>query len=890
MSSQSTPFAFVGTVLGGGIGSLAGPAGILKGAQIGATVGTVAQGIFAKPTDTAKGGDAHWGGVTFGTAIPRGWAQHRTDGFVFWAQRNKDGTYLFPHSVGKGKEKGGTSVKHFHATFAFHILDTGWTFPDGRQVERAIVVDRVWMADKIVWVSPDAAPLPAWDPSAIYYTGDFVSHSGHTYWSIADGNSNHEPGHSGGTWWQMVSTSKNLNLSFHPQVGESTFTMSASSVVASHKGVGNTPARRGSTYGVADDIDTYDLGNSLPWGSIRTDWHFADPTYTLGEFLSDVCGMSGMPAGSYDFSDVTELMPGYRQTARQAGADLVTQPLSVLGYDLATIDGVVRAVKRGGPIVASLSLSELGAGIEGQSLGTQGFEGDLISEDLPADNIDLHSSLKLGYYNASAGFRQDFESSIRGDHSLDNPTDLQTDLVLTDDRAAQAAGYLLDAEQLEAGANFGASVLGTWAMLCPSDPVTIPWNGLTTRFRITKVVRGIGLLQLTLARDEPSTTQRYELGQAKDVSAPDNGQIVPTLFLPLSPATDLSNDFAQYAGFYLFANGPAGWSGGEIMFTFDAPGSSTRNWVDGGFVATESVFGTMTTALADAGGVTPTVPAAPAGLSATGGNAQVSLSWSTVSGATSYSVKRSTVSGGPYTTVATGLASASYTDAGRTNGTAFYYVVSATNAVGEGPNSGEASATPTAPTSPPSAPASVVATGRTSRVGVDWSPSTGAASYTLKRGTTSGTYPTTVATGLTSPTDVDSGLTNGTTYHYAVVAVNAAGSSSPSSDVSAVPIAIPTGLAANPGSGSVALAWNSAVGATGYRVYWGTASGGPYTLHQDVTGTSTLISGLANGTAYWFIVTGTNTIGESDGSSQVSATPAAGLPTNPGSPSGGTGI
>src|SRR5262249_21780059 len=41
-------------------------------------------------------------------------------------------------------------------------------------------------------------------------------------------------------------------------------------------------------------------------------------------------------------------------------------------------------------------------------------------------------------------------------------------------------------------------------------------------------------------------------------------------------------------------------------------------------------------------------PASPTGLTATSGNTQVVLNWSASSGATSYNVKRATVSGGPY--------------------------------------------------------------------------------------------------------------------------------------------------------------------------------------------------------------------------------------------------
>ncbi len=90
-------------------------------------------------------------------------------------------------------------------------------------------------------------------------------------------------------------------------------------------------------------------------------------------------------------------------------------------------------------------------------------------------------------------------------------------------------------------------------------------------------------------------------------------------------------------------------------------------------------------------------PPPPTGLTPTAGNAQVALTWNASSGATSYNVKRSTTSGGPYTTI-TNVATTSYTDTGLANGTTYYYVVSALNSNGESANSGQVSATPTATT------------------------------------------------------------------------------------------------------------------------------------------------------------------------------------------------
>lgn len=89
------------------------------------------------------------------------------------------------------------------------------------------------------------------------------------------------------------------------------------------------------------------------------------------------------------------------------------------------------------------------------------------------------------------------------------------------------------------------------------------------------------------------------------------------------------------------------------------------------------------------------IPSAPGGVAASAGNAQVTVSWGAVSGATSYNVYWAT-SSGVLKSTGTKITGASnpHTHTGLTNGTTYYYMVTAANAAGESVESSEASATP----------------------------------------------------------------------------------------------------------------------------------------------------------------------------------------------------
>jgi polygalacturonase len=83
----------------------------------------------------------------------------------------------------------------------------------------------------------------------------------------------------------------------------------------------------------------------------------------------------------------------------------------------------------------------------------------------------------------------------------------------------------------------------------------------------------------------------------------------------------------------------------------------------------------------------------PTNLVATASNLLINLKWNSVPGATSYNLKRGSVSG-TYPTIFSGLTATNYVDTDVTNAAAYYYVVSALGAGGESSNSPPVTATP----------------------------------------------------------------------------------------------------------------------------------------------------------------------------------------------------
>jgi fibronectin type 3 domain-containing protein len=277
-----------------------------------------------------------------------------------------------------------------------------------------------------------------------------------------------------------------------------------------------------------------------------------------------------------------------------------------------------------------------------------------------------------------------------------------------------------------------------------------------------------------------------------------------------------------------------------------------------------------------------TIPGAPS-LSLAGGagsGSGVNLSWTppTSNGGaaiTAYKLYRGT-SAGAETLYKTLGPVTDYQDVGASDGTTYFYKVSAVNSAGEGPRSNERSATPTAPATAPGAPTLAPATPGNSSVTLAWTPpaSDGGSTittYKIYRSTSSGgeTLLDTVGTvtGYSDTTAV-----NGTTYFYEVSAVNPVGEGARSNERSATPSPPATvpgqpGITrAAPGTNTVTLEWitpgSGGSPITGFKIYRGTTANGETLLTTTGVVDSYTDATVASGQAYFYEVSAVNAVGE----------------------------
>lgn len=268
---------------------------------------------------------------------------------------------------------------------------------------------------------------------------------------------------------------------------------------------------------------------------------------------------------------------------------------------------------------------------------------------------------------------------------------------------------------------------------------------------------------------------------------------------------------------------------------------------------------------------------APNGLAASASGQTVTLTWTVDAAATSgYDIYQGTAPGAvSLTPIQRNVMGTSTVVTGLQFGQGYEFAISAVSSTGTSPMS-----SPVQVTTVPAAPNGLTVTsGGEGSLTVTWTASAGAIDYFVYEASTSGTEGAAPPQQTVSGTSATfSNLTTAQKYFFTVNAGDYGGTSAMSAEASGTVVpTIPVGLAATAGNATVSLTWSPSLGASSYNVYQGTSPGGEgaVAVLTGLTGASANVSGLSNGTHYYFKVAAVDAGGASTKSNEASATPTA---------------
>jgi hypothetical protein len=280
-------------------------------------------------------------------------------------------------------------------------------------------------------------------------------------------------------------------------------------------------------------------------------------TALLIDIVGDLCTMSGLRATDMDLSSLDgTVLRGWLTAGTYSAADAIRSLQKTFFFDLPEYDGKIRAVLRGGAVVATIAHDDMVVGEE------------IDVETAREQGVEFPRVLHLAYASAESDYTPTKETSERRSPNLrvTSKLSIETSVNYLADDAAQVADVLhkIAWNEMEGRAEFGVSE--AYSYLVPSDPISVEtYPGTYKRMRIQRIAFVDGVLQIEAVMDRVSAYSSAATGNTPPTPTPPPGTLPGDTtweFMDL-PALLTDHDTLHY---YVAGYGAAAaWRGAQLQ-------------------------------------------------------------------------------------------------------------------------------------------------------------------------------------------------------------------------------------------------------------------------------------------------------------------------------------
>lgn len=338
--------------------------------------------------------------------------------------------------------------------------------------------------------------------------------------------------------------------------------------------------------------------DGLPDALVATDgtiywpsWATPAPTERITQALvpveaviEDIASMPGVAPSQMDLTAVVGYtLRGYRLSRQMTAADALRGLQQPFLFDMPEWDGKLRAVRRGGGIVATITDDDL------IDTGEQ--------DETRAQQIEIPRTLHVAYLDPSANYASTKQTSPRRVTNIASTGEVTVEvaLALMPDEAAQLAEKLHKISWSGAEGEINLVLPEQWTFLTPSDPILYR----SRRYRIEEVELRDGEYRIRALYDRVSDYSSIATGVDKPTApqwqAPVGTTYIEVLNIPIQ------SEAHDEAGLYVAAYGTSSrWRGALLQVSAD----NEVSWQDITTVTKTANIGYSSTALvAETGGL-----------------------------------------------------------------------------------------------------------------------------------------------------------------------------------------------------------------------------------------------------------------------------------------------